>query len=117
MFVYQLTLDALEFKKNKYTDYLLSRKSNGVYNSKLKPLYTDFLHSIKVSGYKMGTQVGKDPLAVEQNNYLTKIVSVYIVYDLAAWSTNLTNNFKFKNCLLAATNILQNSHKEKYKYS
>ena len=53
----------------------------------------------------MGIQVGKDPLAVEQNNSLTKIASVYIVYDLAAWPTNLTDNFKFKNCLFAATNI------------
>ena len=36
----------------------------------------------------------KDPLAVEQNNYLTKTVNVYIVYDLAAWPRNPTNNFK-----------------------
>ena len=36
-------------------------------------------------------------LAVEQNNYLTKIVNVYIVYDLYAWPRNHTNNFKFKN--------------------
>ena len=27
----------------------------------------------------------KDPLAVEQNNYLTKIVNVYIVYELYDW--------------------------------
>ena len=53
----------------------------------------------------MGIQVGKDPLAVEQTNSLTKIASVYIVYDLTAWPTNLTDNFKFKNCLFAATNI------------
>ena len=30
----------------------------------------------------MGIKFDKDPLAVEQNNYLTKIVNVYIVYDL-----------------------------------
>ena len=28
----------------------------------------------------------KDPLAVGQNNYLTKIVNVYIVYDLDIWT-------------------------------
>ena len=49
-FVYEPTLDTLELKKDKGTDYILSLKSNGVYNSKLKPLYTDFLFSIKLSG-------------------------------------------------------------------
>ena len=34
----------------KDTDYVLSWKSNGVYNYKLKLLYTAFLHSIKRSG-------------------------------------------------------------------
>ena len=53
-FVYQPTLDTLELKKEKSTDYILSWKLNGVYNSKLKPLYTDFLHSIKISRDKMG---------------------------------------------------------------
>ena len=33
----------------------------------------------------------KDPLAIEQNNYLTKIVNVYIVYDLDTWPKNLGN--------------------------
>ena len=33
----------------------------------------------------MGIRFYKDPLAVEQNNYLTKMVNVYIVYDLDAW--------------------------------
>ena len=45
---------------------------------------------------------------------MTKIVNVYIVYDLDAWPRNPTNNFKFKNCLLGATNIVKNSDKEKY---
>ena len=29
--------------------------------------------------------MGKDSLAVEQNNYTTKIVNAYTVYDLKAW--------------------------------
>ena len=33
----------------------------------------------------MGVKFDKDPLAVEQNNSLTKIVNVYIFYDLDAW--------------------------------
>ena len=81
-FVYQRTLDTLELKKDKGTDYVLGSKSKGVFNSKLKALYTIFLHSMKLSTYRIGIKFGKDPLAVEQNNYLTKIVNVSIVYDL-----------------------------------
>ena len=63
-FVYQPAFDALELKKeDKGTDYVLSWKSKGVYNSKLR---------------------------------------------------NPTNNFKFKNCLFGATNIRENSDKEKH---
>ena len=116
-FIYHPSLQTLELKKDKGTDYILSWKSNRVYNSKLKSLYTAFLHSIKLSGYIIIIEFDKDLLAVEQNNYLTKIVNVYNVYELNAWSRNPTNNFKFKNCLFGATNIVKNSDKEKYVYS
>ena len=75
-FVYQPTFDTLELKKDKGTDYVLSWKSKGVYNYKLKPFYTAFLHSIKLSGYRIGIKFDKDPLAVEQNKYLSKNVNV-----------------------------------------
>ena len=65
MFVYQPTLDMSELKKDKGTDYVLCWKSKWVHNSKLKPLHTAFLHTIKLSGYKMGIKFDKDPLAVE----------------------------------------------------
>ena len=54
MFVYQPTLDFLELKKYKVTDYVLSWKSEGLYNSKLKPLYTAFLHGKKPFRNKLG---------------------------------------------------------------
>ena len=57
------------------------------------------LHSIKLYEYRIGIKFDKDPLAVEQNNYLSKIIHVYIFYDLDAWQINPTNNLKFKNCL------------------
>ena len=47
MIVYQPTLHTLELKKEKAIDYVVSWKSRGVYTSKLKSLYTAFLHSIK----------------------------------------------------------------------
>ena len=48
-----------------------------IYTSKFKPLYTPFLHSIKLSGYRMGIKSDKNPLAA-----IPKIVNAYIVYDL-----------------------------------
>ena len=44
----------------------------------------------------MGINFDKDPLAVEQNNYASKIINVYIVCDLDVWPRNPTNIFKFK---------------------
>ena len=38
----------------------------------------------------MGKNFNKGLLAVEQNNYLIKIVKVYIMYDLDAWSKTST---------------------------
>ena len=47
-FVYEPALDLSELKKDKGTDYVLSWKSKGVYNSKLKPLYTAFLRGQEI---------------------------------------------------------------------
>ena len=80
-------------------------------------LYTAFLHSIKRSGYIIGIKFDKDPLAVEQNNYVTKIGNAYIAYDLDIWPKIPLNNFKWENYLFGATNIVKNSDKEKWVYS
>ena len=53
-------------KKEKGTDYVLSWKSKEVNTSKIKPLYTAFLHSINHSGYRIGIKFDKDPLAVDK---------------------------------------------------
>ena len=42
-------------------------------NSKLKPLYTAFLNSIQLAEYRIGITFDKDPLAVEQDNYSSKM--------------------------------------------
>ena len=54
----------------------------------------------------MAIKFDKDHLAIERNNYLSKIVKFYIVYDLYVLLRNPTNNFKFKNYLFEATNIV-----------
>ena len=115
--VYQPILNTLELKEDKRTSYVLSSESKGVDTAKLKPSYAEFLHSIKLSRYRIGIKFDKDPLAVEQNNYATKIVNTSLVYDLDAWPKNPLSNFKFKNSLFGATNILKSSDKEKRVYS
>ena len=65
----------------------------------------------------MGIKFGKDPLGLEQTNYVSKIIIIDIVYDLDAWTRNPTNNFKFKNCLSGATDLVKNSDKENYVYN
>ena len=74
------------------------------------------MNSIKLSECIIEIKFDKDSLAVEQNNYLTKIVNIYIVYDVDAWPRTRTSNFEFKNCLFGATNIVKNSDKEKHVY-
>ena len=65
------------------------------------------MHGIKLSQYKIGIKFDKDPLAVEQNNYLIKFVNVCIDYDLVVWSKNVPSNFRFKNCLFGATSVVK----------
>ena len=72
------------------------------------------IHSIKLSRYRMRIKFYKDALAVEPNNYLSKIENVYIVNDLVDWPRNPLNNFTFKNCLSGATSIVKNIEEEKY---
>ena len=48
---------------------------------------------------------------------MSKIVNVYIIYDLDTWPRNPANNFKFKDCLFEATSVVKNSDKEKDVYS
>ena len=98
--VYQPTIHTLEPKKEKVTYYILSWKLNGVYNFKHKPLYTASLHSIKLSGYKIRRKFDIEHLAVEQNNYFTRIVNVNIVYDLAASPKIPLKNFTLKKLSL-----------------
>ena len=54
MFVDQPILDTSKSRKGKGIVYILSWKSNGMYTSEFKPLYTAFLLGIKLSGYRMG---------------------------------------------------------------
>ena len=48
---------------------------------------------------------------------MSRIVNVYIVYNLDVWPRSPTNNVKVENCLFGASNVVKNSDKEIHVYS
>ena len=75
------------------------------------PKYTHFVHSIKLFENKAGMTFDGDHLVVGQNNYATKIVSAYVVFELNGWLKVPLNNSKFKKCLFCAINVVKNTNK------
>ena len=90
--VYQPAFNMLELKEDKDTECVFSWKSKRVYSFKFTPWNTAFLHNIKRFRYKTGSEFNKVVSVVEQNNYLTKFVNIYIAYDLDNWLRNMLNN-------------------------
>ena len=79
--------------------------------------YILFPCNVKLCGRRIGTKFDKNNFAVTQSNYLTKVVNVYILYELVACPRSPINNFIFKNCLFGRTSVVNTTDKEKYKYS
>ena len=117
MFACQPTFNVLELKNDKPTEYIISWKLKRLYKSKLIALHGAFLPNIKYFKNKIGIQFNSAPLVIERNNYVTKIVNVYIVYDLDNWPKNPLINFTLKDCLFGSTNIVKDNDKEKHVYS
>ena len=88
-------------------------KSTGVNAYTLKPLYTAFLHGIKLSGYKVRIKLDKNLLAVKKNNSTAKIVNTYIVLHLDNRPNNPLRNFTIKDFLFGENSIVKNCDKEK----
>ena len=72
MFVYQPTFNMLELKIDKDTEYVISWKSKGMYNSKLIALHGTFLPNVKYFRNKIGIQFNSTPLVIEQKNYIKR---------------------------------------------
>ena len=118
MFVYQLTfINTLNLRKGKGTDNVVGWKSKDLFEVKLLSLHGAFLCKTKYFAYQIRIQFNNTPLVVEQNNYTTKAVSAYTVYDLDNWPENPLRNFILINCLFGATNLVKKGDKEKYVYS
>ena len=98
---------------DKGTDVTLSWKWKGLYSFILSPQDIAFFFF----GNKMGIKFDTDLLVVDLNNHATKIVNAYIVYELGARSRNTLSNFKLKNCLFGATNMVKSSNNENWVYN
>ena len=48
---------------------------------------------------------------------MSKVVNVYIVYDLDNWQKSLLRNFTLKNYFFGATNAVKDNDKGKFAYS
>ena len=107
----------MKLQKDKGTNYVINWKSKELYSVTLSPQYSHFLHRLKFSGYKIGIKLDKVPLVIKQKKCVTKIVNVFIAYELNPWSKCLLDNFTLKNCLFGVINIERNSNKSKLLYS
>ena len=114
LFVYQSTFNVLELKNDKGRKYIISWKSKGLYNSKLIALHGAFLSNVKYFRNKIEIQFNNEQNVIEHNDYKTKILTVYIVYDLDNWPKNPHRFFILKICLFGSTNIVKDNDKEKY---
>ena len=90
---YQTKLVTLELEQNKGIDFVLSWKSNGLYTSKLNPLYTAFLQSITLSGYRVRIKFDKYVLAVEQQLHEQNCICLHCLW-FRFLTQNTSNNFK-----------------------
>ena len=57
-------------------------------------------------------QFNNTHLVLEQNNYASRILNVYIVSDLHNLPKYLLRNLTPKSCLFGATNIVKSNEKE-----
>ena len=96
MFVYQPTFSMIKFWD---TNTVISWESKGLHVTDLVPMKNDSLPKIKYFKHEIGILFNYTPLVAGQINCKTKIVNVYIVYDLDNWPKNPLRNFTLKNCL------------------
>ena len=75
-FVYQPACSTL--KKEQATEYIIERKSKGLF----KRLFKRLSLSMKRFGYKVGIKFLNGSLVLENNNYLIKFVNIYFVFGL-----------------------------------
>ena len=97
MFIYQPTLSMIKYHHTR-NKYIISQRSKGVYITKFIPIKNYSLSNRKYFCEKIALQFNYTPLVVEQNNYPTKTVNIYILYDFVSWQKNPLRNSTLKKC-------------------
>ena len=101
MFVYEPTFSTIKHH-NTRAEYIISWRTKRLYTTKRTSISNDLLPNIVCFNKKWHYD-----LVVDQNNYSTETVNVYIVYGLDYWPENPLRNFTLKTCLFGATNIVK----------
>ena len=99
-------------------DRVLSWQSNGLSNESITPPATSSLYP-KLNYYGTKTRVQFIGSCSKQSNLIfthKKVVNMYVVYELAAFSSH-TSDPTIKNCLFGAVTLTKNAEIERYKYS
>ena len=100
-------------------DCVLSWQSKGLSNESIKPPTTNNSLTPELNCYGTKTRVKFTKSCLKQSSHILThkhIVNIYIVYELAASSSNV-NDPATKNCLFGAVTLTKNADIEKYKYS
>ena len=100
-------------------DYVLSWQSKGLSNESIKPPATNNSLTPEINYYGTKTRIKFTKSCLNQSSHVLthkNIVNIYIVYELAASSSNVMNP-TIKNCLFGAVTLTKNADVEKYKYS
>ena len=116
LFVYQPTFSTIKYH-NTITEYVISWRSKILYTTNLAPINNYLLPNIVNFNKTIALQFDSTPLVLDQNNYIARTVSTYIVYDSDYWPKDPLGNFVLKNCLFGVINIVKNSDREKFVYS
>ena len=101
-------------------DYVLSWQSEGLSNESIKPPATSNNSlTLELNYYGTKTRIKFTRSCLKQSSHILthkKVVNIYIVYKLAASSSNI-NNPTLKYCSFGAVTLTENVDIEKYKYS
>ena len=100
VFFYQPTFIVLELKVDKGTEYAINWKSKDLNKFKVLPLHGAFLTSIKYFEHKIVMQFNNTTLVAEQNIYVIKTLSAYIIFDLDSRPKIPLRNFTIKKLLV-----------------
>ena len=100
-------------------DYVLSWQSKGLSSERIKPPTTNNSLTPELNHYGTKARVKVTKSCLKQSSHILthkNIVNIYIVYELAASSSNV-NDPTIKSCLFGADTLTKNADIEKYKYS